>query len=219
MWHDGRLADWQTDEMLNVVSFSGGKDSTAMLHLLLEQGVHIDCLLYFECEWDFPQMNGHLAQVESATGLSITRVRYYRHFNEMLRLWGWPKSKGGWCTACKFRTCQQYIRHCCPEPIEYIGFSADEEHRTKTGWMTKRKWPVVFPLIDAGLGEADALAYCQLLGYDWGGLYDIFDRVSCFCCPKGGKRKREKVRLNYPDLWARWKALDEIALLALKGGA
>ena len=34
----------------SVVSFSGGKDSTAMLHLLLEQGVHVSYVIYFETE-------------------------------------------------------------------------------------------------------------------------------------------------------------------------
>ena len=45
--------------MNHIVSFSGGKDSTAMLHLLLEQGVPVSHVVYFETEWDFPQMRAH----------------------------------------------------------------------------------------------------------------------------------------------------------------
>lgn len=196
---------------INIVSYSGGKDSTAMLHMLLEQGVKIDKIICFECEWDFPQMNNHLKLVEKNTGLQIIRVRYYRHFNEQLAVYGWPKSAGGWCTACKHITCVKYIRFLKGDKTEYIGFSADEVHRTQTKWMKERKWPVKFPLIEAGMSETDSLAYCKNLGYDWDGLYDVFDRVSCFCCPKGGKAKREKIRLNYPVLWKRWLELDEIA--------
>lgn len=197
--------------MNHIVSFSGGKNSTAMLHLLLDQGTPVSHVLYFETEWDFPQMRAHLDLVSKNTGLPIIRVRYYRYFEEMLALWGWPKSSGGWCAAIKQRTCLKYIRHIKGDKIEYIGFSADEVKRTQTGWMKDRKWPIKFPLIEAGMGEADSLAYSKSLGYHWDRLYDIQERVSCFCCPKGGKAKREVIRLNFPELWEEWQRLDEVA--------
>ena len=182
-----------------------------MLHLLLEQGVPVDKVVCFECEWDFPQMDKHLKLVEDKTGLQIVRVRYYRHFNEQLATYGWPKTNYAWCSSAKKDTCLKYIRYIKGDKTEYIGFSSDEVKRTQTGYMLNRKWPVKFPLIEAGMGEADSLRYCKSLGYNWDGLYDVFDRVSCFCCPKGGKSKREKVRQNYPTLWQEWLRLDEIA--------
>ena len=196
----------------HIVSFSGGKDSTAMLHLLIERNIDIFKVFYFETEWDFPQMNDHIKKVEQKTGLNIVKIRYYRHFNEQLSVYGWPKSAGGWCTACKHSTCVKYVRHSTKEDkVEYIGFSTDELHRTKTKWMLERRWEVNFPLIERGFSESDSLKYCYDLGYDWGGLYNVFDRVSCFCCAKGGKHKKELVRNNYPDLYNRWIELDEIA--------
>ena len=189
-----------------------------MLHMLISQGVTIDRVVYFETEWDFPQMQAHLERVTEKTGLPIIRIRYYRHFNEQLAVYGWPKSAGGWCAASKHRTCLKYIRGIKGDKTEYIGFSADEIKRTQTKWMTERKWPVLFPLIDAGMGEADSLAYCRSLGYDWDGLYGVFDRVSCFCCPKGGKRKRRLIQENYPQLWREWLRLDEVAALSEQPG-
>jgi hypothetical protein len=156
-------------------------------------------------------MEDHLAHVEQNIGIRIVRVRYYRHFNEQLACYGWPKSSGGWCTARKHRTCLKYIRGVKGDKIEYIGFSADETKRTQTGWMKDRKWPVEFPLIKANMGEADSLAYCRSLGYHWDGLYDVFSRVSCFCCPKAGKKRIEKLRVHFPDLYERYLHLNEIA--------
>ncbi len=182
-----------------------------MLHLLLEQGIPISHVLYFETEWDFPQMTAHLDLIQQKTGLKIIRVRYYRYFEEMLALWGWPKFDGGWCMASKHRTCLKYIQHIKGDKIEYVGFSADEQKRTQTGWMKDRKWLMRFPLIEAGMGEADSLDYCRRLGYHWNGLYDVFDRVSCFCCPKGGKIKRRLTREHYPELENEWQRLDIIA--------
>jgi len=147
----------------------------------------------------------------SCSSASQDWIANYRHFNEQLACFGWPKSSGGWCAACKHRTCVKYIHGIKGDKTEYIGFSTDEVKRTQTKWMLERKWPVRFPLIEVGMGEADSLAYCKNLGYDWDGLYDVFNRVGCFCCPKGGKTKRRLIQAHYPVLWKEWQHLDEIA--------
>jgi len=87
--------------MITVVNFSGGKDSTAMLHLMLETNQQIDHVVFFETGWEFPIIEEHIIQVEKNTGLHIERIRNYRPFNELLRLYGWSHKSGGWCVACK----------------------------------------------------------------------------------------------------------------------
>ena len=181
-----------------------------MIHLMLENNEQIDEVVYFESGWDFPQMEGHISQVEKNTGLRITRVRNFRHFDELLYRWGWPHPSGGWCVERKTRNCNAFIRG-VKGTVECIGFSADELKRTKKPSLKKKKWIVRFPLVEYGFGSADALRYCRSLGYDWNGLYDVFNRVSCFSCPKAGQKRIDKLKAYFPDLYERYLEMDEIA--------
>ncbi len=193
-----------------ILSCSFGKDSTAMIHIMQEAGERIDKLIYFESGWDFPEMTKHIQQVQIKTGLEIVRVRYYRHFNEMLGVWGWPHPKGGWCTRCKINVCNQIFR-ALHGTVECIGFTTNEIHRSQRPEMKKKKWPVRFPLIEHGFSEKDSLKYCIDLGYNWSGLYDVFNRVSCFCCPKAGKKQVEQLKLHFPKLYIQYLQMNKIA--------
>jgi 3'-phosphoadenosine 5'-phosphosulfate sulfotransferase (PAPS reductase)/FAD synthetase len=192
-----------------IVSSSFGKDSTAMLHLMLEHGEQIDEVMYFETGWDFPQMEEHIRQVEKNTEIKTIRIRHYRHFNELLGRWGWPHKRGGWCTARKITECNKLFRG-LNGTIECIGYSTGERFRARK-IIQKKKWLVWFPLIEYGFSESDALSYCKSLGYTWGGLYEVFNRVSCFCCPKAGPKRIDQLKVNFPDLYARYLEMDEIA--------
>ena len=55
--------------MKHVVSFSGGKDSTAMLLMMLERGWPVDDIIYFDCgDWEFPQMHEHITRWKDILG-------------------------------------------------------------------------------------------------------------------------------------------------------
>ena len=46
--------------MKHIVSFSGGKDSTAMLLMMIEKQMPIDYVLYIDTTKDFPQTYEHM---------------------------------------------------------------------------------------------------------------------------------------------------------------
>ena len=50
--------------MKHIVSFSGGKDSTAMLLRMLEEKMPIDEIIYCDTGKDFPEMHKHIKQVD-----------------------------------------------------------------------------------------------------------------------------------------------------------
>jgi PP-loop superfamily ATP-utilizing enzyme len=94
---------------------------------------------------------------------------------------------------------------------ECIGFTTDELQRTERPALRKKKWKVRFPLIEYGLSESDCLSYCKSLGYTWDGLYDVFSRVSCFCCPKAGEKRIDKLKTYFPELYEKFLHMCEIA--------
>lgn len=200
--------------MNNVVSFSGGKDSTAMTLLMLEKGVPIHSVVAFNTGWEFPQMYDHWDQFERYTGLKITVLKPSKPFDywmfeckvvartgpkkgEVHRIgYGWPSPMRRWCTREKVDTINKYLRSVqCP--VSCIGIAADEAHRVRE----RQKYPCRYPLIEWDIDEPSALAICKAHGFHWGGLYDLFQRVSCFCCPLQRIGELKKLRKNFPELW------------------
>ena len=151
----------------HIISFSGGKDSTAMLIRTVELGMQIDEILYFDCgNWEFPQMKKHIDKVEEYISMRITRLHPKVPFDELFLKYGFPQIRSRWCTAIKRNALEKGHRN----DITYIGFAYDEMNR-----MKKRKEKNLrFPLIEWKWTEKDCLTYCYSKGFDWDGLYEDF---------------------------------------------
>ena len=54
--------------MKHIVQLSGGKDSTAMLLMMLEKGMPVDEIIFCDTGMEFPAMYEHLQRVEQYTG-------------------------------------------------------------------------------------------------------------------------------------------------------
>lgn len=87
-----------------------------------------------------------------------------------------------------------------------MGIAADETKRLE---RKNNKDPThVHPLVDWGMTEQDCLEYCYQRGYDWGGLYRIFKRVSCWCCPLQSLEELRMLRKHFPELWEQLEEWD-----------
>lgn len=124
--------------------------------------------------------------------------------------YGWCGGRCRWGTTRKQQTLDAYNEGAA---AVYIGFAADEPHR-----IQGLSPPKCAPLAEWGLSESDCLAYCRERGFRWlqaspaaeGGyidLYDILDRVSCWCCANKNRRELKNIYTYLPDYWARLKAL------------
>ncbi len=76
-----------------------------------------------------------------------------------------------------------------------------------------------YPLVEFGLSEADALKYCYDLGFDWGGLYGIKKRLSCWCCPLQNLDDLRYLYNHRPELWQELKNLDSVSYRSVKPNA
>lgn len=194
----------------NIVNFSGGKDSTAMLLYMIDKGIKIDEVIYVDTTKEFSEMYQHIdlvAEKISITKLSIDFDYWFKDHiktkgkNKGLKGYAWPDFKNRWCTRLKLNAINKYLkgRDC----YHYIGIASDEQHRVKDTYSYK------YPLIEAGMTEKDCLEYCYEKGYTWGGLYTKFHRVSCYCCPLKRINELRILYTSFPALWQKMRNLDK----------
>jgi 3'-phosphoadenosine 5'-phosphosulfate sulfotransferase (PAPS reductase)/FAD synthetase len=208
-----------------IVSFSGGKDSTAMLLKIIEFNIPFDEVIFVDTGIEFPDLYSHIDKVESATGINITRIKpdksfeYYLFEYERKRLSKYSDKKGLGLPGHKYRWCTQYLKLLplkrylkkYPNVIEYVGIAYDESFRIRRNYYIKNK-NLVFPLVDLKITENEALSYCYSKGYDWNGLYRIFRRVSCWCCPLQRIGELKSLYIHFPELWKKLRSYEDFSL-------
>ena len=146
-------------DILHAVSVSGGKDSTAMLILMLEHNMPIDVVFWADTGMEFPEMYRHINQLDTylyrKRGIHITRLKERHTFEWMMfkkpitkkgavenRLskglpltgYGWPGKTVRWCTGyLKTHLIDRQLRQLSKgrTVVQYIGFAADEKNRCK----------------------------------------------------------------------------------------
>ena len=199
-------------EERHVVSFSGGKDSTAMLIRMIEEGMKIDEIIFCDTSVEFPEMYEHIRKVESDLGIKITVLKaehdfeyYLLHYekkrgkNKGTFGYSFPDFKNRWCTqALKKSVIKKYMqRYSDYKVIEYHGIAFDELKRTEKN----QEKNVRYPLVEWEMVEKDCLQFCYEKGYTWNGLYAKFDRLSCWCCPLSRIKELRILYNDYPKLW------------------
>lgn len=208
-----------------VASFSGGKDSTAMVLRMIERGDQLDEVIFCDTGMEFPAMYSHIGRVREAVeseGVKFTVLKADRTFDWYFlekpvdsevhghyRGYAWPSMRMRWCTRhLKAEVSDRYpkgIRERCGDVTLCTGLAADEGKRIQRGINRNNR----HPLAEWGWTEDMCLGYCYGKGYDWydpstgKGLYEIFSRTSCWICPLGTIDNFRQLRRWYPELWAR----------------
>ena len=205
--------------MKYIANFSGGKDSTAMLLLIIEKNLPLDEIVFADTGVEFPELYTHIEKVKAYIGRDITILKPPHSFEYYLSVYnkkrksssqgrfGWPSMHSRWCTGFLKRVViKKYFKG--KEIINYVGYAYDEQQRLSKNIGLVNK---IFPLVDARMTEAQALQYCYDRGFDWGGLYEKFSRVSCYLCPLQKLSELKTLHDDFPHLWAEMQRLDGMA--------
>ena len=208
---------------LFVASCSFGKDSLAMLLKLIELGKRVDLVVFFDTGMEFQaiyNLRDKVVAMLNKLGIKYVELRAETPFWIQMLIkevnpgkenahfgYEWCGGMCRWGTSDKVRICQKYYADNYPdyEIYEYIGIAADEPARVKDD---EHK---LYPLIDLNMTEADCLAYCRSEGYNWVeegvDLYDILDRVSCWCCCNKNLKELKNIYIHLPKYWGYLRGL------------
>lgn len=207
--------------MKNVASCSFGKDSLAMLLLLLEKKYPLDEVIFYDTGMEFNaiyKIRDQIKPILKDKGIKFTELRPKNTFiYDMIERPIFSRQKGkhngyGWCggvcrwgTTEKIKTIDRYAEKA---EVIYIGIAFDEPQRLKR--LLKPKYS---PLSEWKMTEKDCLEYCYSKGYTWEengiDLYSILDRVSCWCCSNKNKKELKNIYRYLPEYWERLKELQQ----------
>lgn len=218
-----------------IACVSWGKDSLAMLLRLIAEKAPLNEVVFFNNGMDFKAIyavRDKMIPVLEEAGIKYTELTPKDPFLwSMLERPVESKEKGkhfgyGWCggrcrwgTSEKNKAMDNYAEKLGAQV--YIGIAADELPRLQK----EKKGYKIHPLADWGMAEADCLEYCYSAGYFWeedGGagivrLYDVLDRVSCWCCCNKNLRELNNMRQYLPAYWERLRALQSQIDRPMKG--
>lgn len=209
-----------------IASVSFGKDSLAMLLLILEKNLPLNEVIFFDTGMEFDAIYNNCDKVAlllqekgikfTVGGLKMPFEDYMYNYPHQSRKgenkagYGWCGGLCRWATTFKTMFIDNYVKKIVDyEVVQYVGIAIDEPERLQR--LKESELTKVSPLATYNMTEADALEYCYKNGYNWieegVELYDILDRVSCWCCRNKNLKELRNYKRYLPN---KYKALQEL---------
>lgn len=202
-----------------IASVSFGKDSLAMLLRLIQEKRPLDEVVFYDTGVEFKaiyNIRDKILPILKKLGIKYTELTpnepfFYTMFEKPVRKRNGENSKGySWCGGvCRWGTMEKIraIEKYSNGANQYVGIASDEIHRLQK----QRNGKKLFPLADWVMTEKDCLIYCRENGYDWyedgSDLYNLLDRVSCWCCSNKNLKELRNYYKYLPNYWAKLKEL------------
>lgn len=224
--------------MKYIASCSFGKDSLAMVLRLMEEEMPLDEVIFYDTGMEFDSIYRNRDKMRTVLinkGIQFTELKdsesfYYRMLVKPVKYrnqtdkeypyhygYEWCGGRCRWGTSGKVQAIKRHYKTVYGDEkvYEYIGIAADELDR-KMDDANK-----LYPLIDLGMSEKDCLRYCYDCGYDWDEdgveLYDILDRVSCWCCSNKNLKELKNIYQHLPNYWQMLRGMQSRIDRPMKG--
>ncbi len=204
--------------MLHILSYSGGKDSTAVALYLREQGIDYTPV-FCDTGWEHPLTYHYIDKMnETVFGGKLVRVASKQFENGMRDLVQIkkrvPSAKARFCTEhLKIKPMIEYCQSLEDEYVVYQGIRAEESvARSK---LPEREWSdafdcyVVRPILHWSVAEVfDCL---KRNGISPNPLYALgAGRVGCFPCVLINHGELKRLTRIFPEIWENAKELEKI---------
>lgn len=218
----------------HIASVSWGKDSLYMLLRLLKEGLPLKEVAFYDTGIEFQAIydtRDRVLPLLAARGIQYRELYPSRPFlYDMLEKpvngkngfhigYSWCGGRARWGTAGKQQALDANAKKYRDQGytvFQYIGIAADEPKRLER--LPPQK---IAPLALWGVSEAECLQGCYNSGFEWleNGyrLYDLLDRVSCWCCANKNLKELRNIYIYYPEYWERLKEIQRRTDRPMKG--
>ena len=208
-----------------IASVSFGKDSLAMLLLLIEKKYPLDYVVFYDTGMEYDAIYRirdrmravldeldigyeELRPAEPFWISMLVRKSKYRNKEGYHYGYSWCGGACRWGTRNKLSAINRFKKSLGDEVTEYVGIAFDEPDRAKKARSEGKE----LPLVDWCVTEAECLVYCRDHGFTWEedgtDLYEILDRVSCWCCRNKNLKELKSIYEYLPKYWDRLKGLE-----------
>jgi len=215
---------------MNIGSYGGGTNSTAMLFGLLERGERVDAITFADTGSEKPHTYEHVLVVsdwcvkvgfpaiETVRGDMPQQLLDKSLERECFRLGKLPAKAYGFSSCSdkwKMEPQRRYNKaFAAKHGIELsditrlIGFDADEHSRVERGIENAHKRPVKerYPLYEWGWGREECIEAIDRAGLPQPG------KSACYFCPSTKKPELLELRERYPELLSRAIEMERAAI-------
>lgn len=190
--------------MREVCWFSGGVSSFIAAYLRRET---LDEIFYIDIADQHQDTLRFLYDCEKSLGkeIKILRSQKYDSVNEVIQKTRYVNGQyGARCTQELKKKVRQDWEKTQDGEMSYVwGYDSTERHRADRLIQTMPEYEHIFPLLDADLSKEEVHGMLARLGIKRPAMYEMgYRNNNCIGCVKGGMGYWNKIRGDFPDVFA-----------------